>query len=260
MNTPLPLSPLVDLSGKTGLITGIANDKSIAYGVAQACRRAGADLVVTYQTEKTLKFVEPLAESLGAELIQCDVTQPGSLEGVFASLAERGLDFLVHSMAFAPKDDLHGRVIDCSLEGFQQAMDISVHSFLRMAKLAEPVMKPGGAMVTMTYLGADRVVPHYGVMGLAKAALESATRYMAHELGEKDVRVFAVSPGPMLTRAASGIAQFNNLLESAQTRSPLHRLASIDNVGALTAFLVSDAASGMTGSTIYVDAGYHIEA
>lgn len=257
------MESIINLNGKIGLITGIANDNSIAYGAAKACRAAGASLALTYQTEKTRKFTEPLAQSLQAGLfLPCDVTQEGSLESVFETIDKTygKLDFMVHAMAFAPKDDLHGRVVDCSLAGFQQAMDVSVHSYIRMAKLAEPLMKEGGSLVTLSYLGADRVVDHYGVMGLCKAALESATRYMAHELGEKGIRVFAVSPGPMLTRAASGISHFDDLLQQAVSRSPLHRLATPDQVGNLTAFLVSPAAEGMTGSTIYVDAGYHIEA
>lgn len=254
---------IINLNGKVGLITGIANDKSIAYGVAQACRAAGADLALTYQTEKTAKFTRPLAEELQVGVFAlCDVTAPDSLEGVFAEVERKygGLDFVVHSMAFAPAADLHGNLVDCSLEGFTQAMDISVHSFIRMAKLAKPLLKNGGALVTMTYLGADRVVDNYGLMGLCKAALESATRYLAHELGGKDIRVYAVSPGPMMTRAASGIGHFDELLQKAVDRAPLHRLATPEQVGNLTAFLVSDAAAGMTGSTIYVDAGYHIEA
>lgn len=254
---------ILSLNGKVGLITGVANDKSIAYGVAKSCAAAGAQLALTYQTEKTRQYTEPLAQGLGASLFQfCDVTQQGSLEAVMEAIDKQygRLDFVVHSMAFAPRDDLHGRVLDCSLVGFQQAMDVSVHSFIRMAKAAEPLLQEGSSLITMSYLGADRVVDHYGIMGLCKAALESATRYMAHELGPKGIRVNAVSPGPMLTRAASGIAQFDALMQQAIDRSPLRRLATTDQVGGLTAFLASDAAAGITGSTIYVDAGYHIEA
>lgn len=257
------MDAIVNLSGKVGLITGIANDKSIAYGAAQACRRAGASLALTYQNEKTRQYTQGLADGLGCEIFQLvDVTVPGSLESAFEAIDKKygKLDFAIHSMAFAPANDLHGRVADCSAEGFQKSMDISVHSFIRMAKLAEPLMVEGGALVTMTYLGADRVVENYGIMGMCKAALESGTRYLAHELGGKNIRVYAVSPGPMLTRAASGISHFDDLMKQAADRSPLHRLATPEQVGNMTAFLVSEAAAGMTGSTIYVDAGYHIEA
>lgn len=256
-------NPIVNLEGKVGIITGLANDKSIAYGIAKACRRAGAQLAACYQTEKTATYVKPLVDALGVEVFElCDVAIPGSLEAFYSAVEQRfgKVDFIVHAMAFAPKDDLHGRVVDCSMDGFQKAMNISTHSFIRMAKLAEPLMKDGGTMLTMTYLGADRVVDNYGLMGLCKAALESASRYLAHELGPKGIRVLAVSPGPMLTRAASGIAHFDDLMDQAIARAPLHRLATPDQVGSTCAFLVSDAAAGMTGSTIYVDAGYHIEA
>ena len=257
------MNQIVNLNGKIGLITGIANDKSIAYGVAKACRSAGAELAITYQTEKTSKYTKPLADDLESKVFTlCDVTVPGSMESVFEQIEKEygKLDFVLHSMAFAPMQDLHGNLINCSADGFAKSMDISVHSLIRVAKLAEPLMKDGGAIVTMTYLGADRVVENYGIMGLCKAALESATRYLAHELGPKNIRVYAVSPGPMFTRAASGINHFDELMDKAVNRSPLHRLATIDQVGNLTAFLVSDAASGMTGDIIYVDAGYHIEA
>lgn len=254
---------IINLEGKVGLITGIANDKSIAFGAAKACRAAGAELAVTYQTEKTRSFTQPLVDGLPAGLfLPCDVTQPGSLEAVFAEVERKygKLDFVVHSMAFAPALDLHGHLVDVSLDGFSRSMDISVHSFIRMAKLAAPLMREGGSLMTMTYLGADRVVENYGLMGLCKAALESATRYLAHELGEKGIRVYAISPGPMLTRAASGISHFDELMQKAVDRAPLHRLATPNEVGNLAAFLASSAAGGMTGSTIYVDAGYHIEA
>lgn len=254
---------IVNLNGRVGLITGVANDKSIAYGVAQACRIAGAEVAVTYQNEKTAKYTQPLSEMLDAKIFaHCDVSEPGSMERVFEEIEKTygRLDFVLHSMAFAPMNDLHGSIIDCSQDGFAKSMDISVHSLIRMAKLAKPLMKEGGSIVTMTYLGADRVVENYGVMGLCKAALESATRYLAHEMGADGIRVNAVSPGPMMTRAASGINHFDELMEKAVSRSPLHRLATTENVGNLTAFLFSDASAAMTGSTIYVDAGYHIEA
>ena len=251
------------LAGKKGLITGVANDKSIAYAVAKAVRALGADIALTYQNEKTAKYTQPLAEALGARLFEkLDVTQPGSLEGVIEKCgAEFGqIDFAVHSMAFCEADDLHGRVIDTSEAGFDSAMNISCHSFLRMAKALEPLMSEGGALITMSYLGAERVVRNYGVMGIIKAALESAVRYMAYDLGPKGIRVFAVSPGPIMTRAASGIANFDKLLEADAVKAPLGHTVTIDEVGALTAFLCTPGSSGMTGQTIYVDAGAHIVA
>lgn len=254
---------MINLKGKKGLITGIANADSIAYYVAKAAVEAGAEVAVTYQNEKTKKFTEPLAEELGASLyLPCDVTADGSLEAVFAAMEEKWgeLDFVLHSMAFAKQGDLHGRVVDSSRDGLAMALDISCHSFIRMAKLAEPLMVRGGSLVTMSYLGADRVVLNYGVMGLVKAALESATRYMASELGEKGIRVNCVSPGPVSTRAASGIAHFDDLMEEARSKSPMHSLASKEDIGDLTALLFSDAGRSMTGSLIYVDAGYHIMA
>jgi len=256
-------SPPLPLAGKKGLITGIANDKSIAFAVARAVRALGADIALTYQNDKTAKYTQPLAESLGARLFEkLDVTQPGSLEAVIEKCgAEFGqIDFAIHSMAFCSADDLHGRVIDTSEAGFDAAMNISCHSFLRMAKALEPLMSHGGSLITMSYLGAERVVRNYGVMGIIKAALESAVRYMAYDLGPKGIRVFAVSPGPIMTRAASGIAHFDQLLESDAVKSPLGRNVTIEEVGALVGFLCSSGSSGMTGQTIYVDAGAHIVA
>lgn len=251
------------LAGKKGLITGIANDKSIAFAVAKAVRDLGAEIAVTYQNDKTAKYTHPLADALGARIFEkLDVTQPGSLEAVIEKCgAEFGqIDFAIHSMAFCEADDLHGRVIDTSEAGFDAAMNISCHSFLRMAKALEPLMSEGGSLITMSYLGAERVVRNYGVMGIIKAALESAVRYMAYDLGPKGIRVFAVSPGPIMTRAASGIANFNQLLESDAVKAPLGRTVTIDEVGALVGFLCSSGSSGMTGQTIYVDAGAHIVA
>ncbi|MFW5679785.1 MAG: enoyl-ACP reductase FabI [Pseudomonadota bacterium] len=251
------------LAGKVGLVTGIANDRSIAYGCARAMRVLGAELAVTYLNEKAKAHVAPLAEKLEApELLRLDVTEPGGAEAVFEAIDKRWgkLDFVLHSMAFAPKDDLHGRVVDSSREGFLQAMDISCHSFLRMARLAEPLMKDGGTLITMSYLGSVRVVDNYNIMGPVKAALEAAARYMAAELGPKHIRVHAVSPGPLKTRAASGIANFDALLDRAASQSPLHALATIDDVGFATAFLCTDYARMMTGSVVYVDGGHNIVA
>ena len=251
------------LAGKSGLVTGIANDKSIAYAVARAARALGAEIAITYQNDKTAKYTAPLAENLEAKVFEkLDVTEDGSLENVVAKCTEAygKLDFVIHSMAFCNAVDLHGRVVDASLEGFNQAMSVSCHSLLRMAKAFEPIMPAGGTIVTMSYLGAERVVRNYGLMGIIKAALESAVRYMAYDLGPKGIRVFAVSPGPIMTRAASGINNFNALLEADAAKAPLGRTVTIDEVGTLTAFLCTAAASGMTGQTVYVDAGAHIVA
>lgn len=252
---------MFSLEGKKGLVVGIANDKSIAYGCASAFRQGGAQLAVTYLNEKSGTYVRPLAEQLEAPIVMpLDVEQPGQLEAVFEAIGEQWgkLDFLVHSIAFAPKDDLHGRVTDCSREGFLRAMDISCHSLMRMAKLAEPLMPDGGCILTMSYHGADEVVANYGLMGPVKAALQSATRYMASELGPKGIRVHAISPGPLATRAASGIKDFDNLMQSAAERAPLHKLVDIADVGALCAYLVSDGARSLTGGTIHVDGGFNI--
>lgn len=255
-----PASTFLPLAGKKGLITGIANDKSIAFAVAKAVRDLGAEIAVTYQNDKTARYTQPLAEAMGARIFEkLDVTQPGSLEGVIEKCgAEFGqIDFAIHSMAFCEADDLHGRVIDTSEAGFDAAMNISCHSFLRMGKAMEPLMSEGGSLITMSYLGAERVVRNYGIMGIIKAALESAVRYMAYDLGPKGIRVFAVSPGPIMTRAASGIAAFDELMDNAIRKAPLGRLVTLDEISNLCAFLCSDASSGMTGQTIYVDAGCH---
>ena len=249
------------LQGKIGLVVGIANDRSIAWGCARAFREAGADLAVTWFNDKARAYVEPLARQLDAGIaLALDVEQPEQLEAVFDAVAARWgrLDFLLHSIAYAPASDLHGRVADSSREGFLRAMDISCHSFLRMARLAEPLMKQGGSLLTMSFVGAQEVIPDYGLMGPVKAALEASVRYLAAELGPKDIRVNAVSPGPLATRAASGIAHFDTLMAQAAQRAPLRRLAGIDDVGALCAFLASDGARAMTGNTVYIDGGYHI--
>ncbi|KZB65625.1 enoyl-ACP reductase [Thalassospira lucentensis] len=249
------------LAGKKGLIVGIANDKSIAYGCARIFNREGAELTITYLNDKAEKHVRPLAEGLGAPIITpLDVQNEDQMDRLFGRIADQWgkLDFVLHSIAFAPGDDLHGRVIDCSRDGFLTAMDISCHSFQRLAKRAEPLMIDGGALLTVTYMGSERVIDHYGVMGPVKAALESATRYMAAELGPKNIQVHAISPGPLLTRAASGIAEFNTLMNTAQSRSPGRRLVTIDEIGELAAFLASDRSRGITGDVIHVDGGYNI--
>jgi enoyl-[acyl-carrier protein] reductase I len=249
------------LAGRKGLVVGIANPSSIAYGCARMLRRCGAELAVTWLNDKARAQVEPLAHELGATLaLPMDVERPGQMEAVFDALHERWgrLDFVLHSIAFAPAADLHGRVADSSREGFARAMDISCHSFVRLARLAEPLMADGGTLLTMSYLGADAVVPHYGVMGPVKAALESTVRYLATELGPGGIRVHAVSPGPIRTRAASGIPGFDHLLDDARRRAPLAREVDIDDVGGFCAFLVSDAARAITGDVHYVDAGLHI--
>lgn len=253
--------PLVDLSGKRGLVVGIANEHSIATGCAAAFARCGARLGASYLNDKAKAFVAPVAEALGIEwLAACDVRVPGQLEALFDEARTRwgGLDFLLHSIAFAPKEDLHGRVVDCSAEGFAQAMDVSCHSFLRMAHLAEPLMTQGGALLCVTFYGSERVVEHYNLMGPVKAALESATRYVAAELGHKGIRAHAISPGPIATRAASGIDRFDTLLDRAAAQVPERTLVSIEDVGAMAAFLASDAAARVTGTIIPVDSGQHL--
>ena len=249
------------LAGKRGLVVGIANEQSIAYGCANAFRAAGAELAITFLNEKAEPFVRPLGEKLAAPLVlPCDVREPGQLEAVFAAIETRWgrLDFLLHSIAFAPKEDLHARVVDCSRDGFLLAMDVSCHSFVRMARLAEPLMPDGGALMTVSFYGSEKVVEHYNLMGPVKAALESASRYLAAELGPKGIRVHALSPGALKTRAASGIDRFDELLAHAAARAPEHQLVDVDDVGQLAVFLASDAAARMTGTTLYVDAGYHI--
>lgn len=249
------------LLGKKGLIVGIANEHSIAYGCAKMLREAGAELAITYLNDKAKPYVDPLAAQLESPIVApCDVREPGQLEAVFAQIREHWgrLDFLLHSIAYAPTEDLHSRVIDCSQHGFALAMDVSCHSFIRMARLAEPLMTQGGCLLTVTFFGSERVVSDYNLMGPVKAALESSVRYMAAELGSKRIRVHALSPGPLKTRAASGIARFDELLEKARARTPEHRLVDIEDVGHLAAFLVSDAARALTGNVEYIDAGYHI--
>ena len=249
------------LTGHKSLIVGIANDQSIAYGCAEAFRAAGAELAITWLNDKARAYVEPLGEALGAEILApLNVENPGELEALFDQIGARWgrLDSLVHSIAFAPKEDLQGGLLDCSAAGFGRAMDVSCHSFVRMAKLAAPLMKDGGTMFAMSYLGANRVVTNYNVMGPVKAALEAACRYLAFELGPQDIRVHAISPGPLKTRAASGIKDFERMLNDAIERSPLHELVDIEDVGSACAYLASDYARRITGGTVYIDGGANI--
>jgi enoyl-[acyl-carrier protein] reductase I len=249
------------LEGKRGLIVGIANDQSIAWGCAKAFRALGAELAITYLNDKAKKYVEPLARELEAPImLPLDVRTPGQLEAVFERITKDWgrLDFVIHSIAFSPKETLQGRVVDVPRDGFLTTMEISCWSFIRMAYLAEPLMKAGGTLFTMTYYGSQMVVEHYNIMGVAKAALESAVRYLAAELGPKGIRVHAISPGPLATRAASGIPEFDELLDKAKSKAPARSLVSIDDVGIATAFLAHDAARLITGETLYVDGGYHI--
>ena len=254
-------SPLVDLRGKRGLVVGIANESSIAAGCAKAFRQCGARIAATYLNEKSKDWVLPVADRLDVEwTAPCDVREPGQLEALFEEVRTQwgGLDFLLHSIAFAPKEDLHGRVVECSAEGFAVAMDVSCHSFIRMAKLAEPLMTDGGTLLCVTFYGSERVVEHYNLMGPVKAALESATRYIAAELGPKGIRAHAISPGPIATRAASGISRFDELLERAAAQAPQGETVDVEDVGALAAFLVSNAAKRITGTVIPVDGGQHV--
>lgn len=249
------------LNDKKGLIVGIANEHSIAAGCAKAFHEAGANLAVTYLSEKAKPFVEPIAKDIEADLfLPLDVADDEQMDALFQAIEQKWgkLDFLLHSIAFCPKDDLHGRVTDCSRDGFTKAMDISVHSFIRMAKRAEPLMKDGGTLLTVTYHGAEKVVDHYNIMGPVKAALEATTQYLSVELGQKNIRVNALSPGPLHTRAASGIDHFDELVDDAKERAPLHRLVTIEEVGAMASYLVSDGGRSVSGNIAFIDAGHHI--
>jgi enoyl-[acyl-carrier protein] reductase I len=257
----IPRAKAPFLEGKRGLIVGIANEQSIAWGCAKAFYAFGAELAVTYLNDKAKRYVEPLARELEASLmLPLDVQAPGQMEAVFERIGHDWgrLDFLVHSIAFSPKDTLRGRVVDVPKDGFLTTMDISCWSFIRMAHLAEPLMKNGGALFTMTYYGSQMVVENYNIMGVAKAALECAVRYIAAELGPKGIRVHAISPGPLATRAASGIPEFDELMEKARAKAPARSLVSNEDVGVATAFLAHDAARLITGETLYIDGGYHI--
>jgi enoyl-[acyl-carrier protein] reductase I len=249
------------LDGKKGLIVGIANADSIAWGCAKAFRALGSELAVTYLNDKAKKYVDPLARELEASIVMpLDVRVPGQMEAVFDRIAKdwKKLDFVVHSIAFSPKDALQGRVVDVGHDDFLTTMDVSCWTFIRMAHLAEPLMRKGGTLFTMTYYGSQMVVRNYNIMGVAKAALESAVRYIAAELGPKGIRVHAISPGPLATRAASGIPEFDALLDKAKAKAPARSLVSIEDVGVATAFLAHDAARLITGETLYIDGGYHI--
>jgi len=251
------------LKGMKALVVGIANDQSIAYGCARAFRELGAELAITYLNEKTKSYVEPLARALEAPIfVPLDVSRPGELEAVFERIKKDwgDLDILVHSIAFAPKEDLQGGLLDCSAGGFGKAMDVSCHSFVRMAKLAAPLMKNGGTMFAMSYHGAQKVVPTYNVMGPVKAALEASCRYLAYELGGKGIRVHAISPGPLKTRAASGLKDFDLLLNEASQRAPLGELVDIMDVGFTCAYLATPYARRLSGETLYVDGGVNIMA
>ncbi|HSD18140.1 MAG TPA: enoyl-ACP reductase FabI [Thermomonas sp.] len=251
------------LEGKKVLVCGIANEHSIAWGCAKAFRELGADLAITYLNEKSRTYVEPLARQLEATLLlPLDVSRPGELEAVFTAIEQQWgrLDALVHSLAWAPKEDLQGGLLDCSAEGFGQAMDISCHSFVRMARLAAPLMTDGGSMFAMSYYGANKVVPNYNVMGPVKAALEASARYLAYELGPKGIRVHPISPGPLKTRAASGLKDFDLLLNEAAQRAPLGELVDIMDVGFTCAFLATPYARRLSGETIYIDGGVHVMA
>lgn len=256
-----PLRPV--LQGKKALVSGIANEHSIAWGCAKAFRELGAELAITYAGEKTRNYVEPLAREVGAPIFMpLDVTKQEDIAAVFARIEQEWgqLDLFVHSIAWAPKEDLQGGLLDSSAEGFGKAMDISCHSFVRMARLAAPLMKDGGSMFTMSYYGANKVVANYNLMGPVKAALEACTRYLAYELGPKRIRVHAVSPGPLKTRAGSGLKDFDLLLAEAAERAPLGELVDIMDVGFTCAFLASPYARRLSGETMYVDGGVHIMA
>ncbi|ANK82304.1 MAG: enoyl-[acyl-carrier-protein] reductase [Rhizobiales bacterium NRL2] len=249
------------LAGKRGLVMGVANDRSIAWGIARAAAREGADLAFTYQGDALKKRVVPLAESIGCDYVMpCDVTDPASMDSVFEDISGRwgGLDFLVHAIAYADKDELKGRYVDTSLENFRRSMQISCYSFTAIARRAEPLMTDGGSMLTLTYYGAERVMPHYNVMGVAKAALEASVRYLAVDLGPKNIRVNAVSAGPIKTLAASGIGDFRYILKWNELNSPLKRNVTIDQVGNSALYLISHLGDGVTGEVLHVDSGYHV--
>ena len=256
MINPQPL-----MAGKRGLILGIANDRSLAWGIAKAVHAQGAELAVTYQGEALHKRVRPLAERLGTDVVlPADVTDPASLDALFGELGERWgrLDFLVHAVAFSDKEELKGRYADTSLKNFQHTMQVSCYSFTDLARRAEPLMQDGGCLLTLTYAGSERVMPHYNVMGVAKAALEASVRYLAVDLGGKAIRVNAISAGPVKTLAASGIGDFRYILKWNELNAPLKRNTSIEDVGGAAVYLLSDLGAGTTGEVLHVDSGYHV--
>lgn len=253
---------ILDLGGRKGLVVGIANEHSLAWSAAQHFHNAGADLAVTYLNNKAKPFVEPLAKEVESPIfLPCNVMESGQLEAVFEQIRKDWdrLDSVFHAVAWARKEDLHGRLTDCSAEGFSEAMLVSCHSFIRMAKLAEPLMDKGGSLMTLTYYGAEKVVDHYNVMGPVKAALEASVRYLAHELGHKSIRVNAISAGAVATRAASGIEHFDELLNETVRKAPLRRTVDACEVGRVALLLASDYTTAITGEVLYVDAGFHIE-
>ena len=249
------------MTGKRGLIMGVANDRSIAWGVAKACAAHGAELALTYQGEAFEKRVRPLAASLGSELVlNCDVSDDASVDAAFAELKRRWgrLDFVVHAIAYSDKEQLKGRYVDTSPDNFDMSLDISCYSFTAVARAAEPLMTEGGGLLTLTYYGAEKVVPHYNVMGVAKAALEASVKYLAADLGRAGVRVNAVSAGPIRTLAASGIGDFRYILKWNELNAPLKRNVTIDEVGGAALFLLSDLGGGVTGEVHHVDCGYNV--
>ncbi|MGU3493254.1 enoyl-ACP reductase FabI [Xanthobacteraceae bacterium A53D] len=249
------------LKGKRGLIFGVANNRSIAYGIAKAAVAQGAEIALTYQGEALKKRVEPLAAELGGKIVgHCDVTDPASIDAVFAETEKLfgKIDFLVHCIAFSDKDELDGRYVDTTAENFTKSMFISCYSFTALAQRAEKLMTDGGSMVTLTYYGAEKWMPHYNVMGVAKAALEASVRYLAADLGPKNIRVNAISAGPIKTLAASGIGDFRYILKWNELNSPLRRTVTTDEVGDAGVYLISDLSRGVTGEIQHVDAGYHI--
>ena len=250
-----------NLKGKKGLILGIANQHSIAYGCAKAFKTLGAELAITYLNESSKKFVDPIAEELEPEIFMpCDVQNEEDFAAVFEAIEKKWgkLDFALHSIAFAPKEDLHGRLVDSSSAGFLTAIDVSCHSFIRMAKMAEPLMVDGGSLFAMSYYGAEKVVNNYDLMGPVKAALESSVRYLANELGPKGIRAYTISPGPVKTRAASGLKSFDDLITETVKRTPSHQLATIDDIGMATALMATPAAKMINGDTVYIDGGFHV--
>jgi len=250
-----------NLKGKKGLILGIANQESIAYGCAKAFKTLGADIAITYLNDRSKKFVEPIAEELQADIFMpCDVQNEEQFAALFDAIEEKWgkLDFALHSIAFAPKEDLQGRLVDSSSDGFLLAMDVSCHSFLRMAKLAEPLMVDGGSLFAMSYYGAEKVVENYDLMGPVKSALESSVRYLANELGSKGIRAYTISPGPVKTRAASGLKSFDDLITETVKRTPTHQLATIEDIGMATALMATPAARMINGDTVYIDGGFHV--